>query len=91
MKRLKLKILVVSLLFVAALFAGCQRESYSKSGIKVLYEELHPDEFIERINECPIAYLPLGTLEWEWIASVLKKATCNNWKAALITLMKNCL
>jgi creatinine amidohydrolase len=31
---------------------------------KVLYEELLPDEFIERINECPIAYLPLGTLEW---------------------------
>ena len=31
---------------------------------KVLYEELLPDEFIERINTCPIAYLPLGTLEW---------------------------
>lgn len=31
---------------------------------KVLYEELRPREFIERINECPVAYLPLGTLEW---------------------------
>lgn len=31
---------------------------------KVLYEELLPDEFIERINACPIAYLPLGTMEW---------------------------
>jgi len=31
---------------------------------KVLYEELRPDEFLERLNECPIAYLPLGTLEW---------------------------
>ena len=31
---------------------------------KVLYEELRPREFIERINQCPIAYLPLGTLEW---------------------------
>lgn len=31
---------------------------------KVLYEELRPREFIERINESPIAYLPLGTLEW---------------------------
>lgn len=30
----------------------------------VLYEELRPAEFIERINQCPIAYLPLGTLEW---------------------------
>lgn len=31
---------------------------------KVLYEELRPEEFIGRINECPIAYLPMGTLEW---------------------------
>lgn len=31
---------------------------------KVLYEELRPDEFIERLNKLPIAYLPLGTLEW---------------------------
>lgn len=31
---------------------------------KVLYEELRPAEFVERINNCPIAYLPLGTLEW---------------------------
>ncbi|MDQ6423575.1 creatininase family protein [Paenibacillus sp. LHD-117] len=31
---------------------------------KVLYEELMPAEFVERINDCPIAYLPLGTLEW---------------------------
>lgn len=31
---------------------------------KVLYEELTPQEFRERIIEAPIAYLPLGTLEW---------------------------
>ena len=31
---------------------------------KVLYEELCPEEFKERLKECPIAYLPLGTLEW---------------------------
>ncbi len=31
---------------------------------KVLYEELLPGEFLERLNACPIAYLPLGTLEW---------------------------
>jgi len=31
---------------------------------KVLYEELLPEEFIERINEFPVDYLPLGTLEW---------------------------
>ncbi|MBR6571991.1 MAG: creatininase family protein [Clostridia bacterium] len=31
---------------------------------KVLYEELRPREFAERIAKAPIAYLPLGTLEW---------------------------
>ena len=31
---------------------------------KVLYEELLPEEFIGIINSCPVAYLPLGTLEW---------------------------
>jgi len=30
----------------------------------VRYEELLPEEFTRRINACPIAYLPLGTLEW---------------------------
>jgi len=31
---------------------------------KVLYAELTPKEFTERIADAPIAYLPLGTLEW---------------------------
>lgn len=31
---------------------------------KVLYVELTPQEFKERISKAPIAYLPLGTLEW---------------------------
>lgn len=31
---------------------------------KVLYEELTPREFQGRLAEAPIAYLPLGTLEW---------------------------
>ena len=31
---------------------------------KVLYEELTPQEFRERLAAAPIAYLPLGTLEW---------------------------
>ena len=29
---------------------------------KVLYEELLPDELVQRIQEMPVAYLPLGTL-----------------------------
>ena len=31
---------------------------------KVLHEELTPTEFRQRLTEAPIAYLPLGTLEW---------------------------
>ena len=31
---------------------------------KVLYSELTPHEFRARIQHAPIAYLPLGTLEW---------------------------
>lgn len=31
---------------------------------KVLYQELTPQEFRQRIAAAPIAYLPLGTLEW---------------------------
>jgi len=31
---------------------------------KVLYIELTPKEFKERLSRAPIAYLPLGTLEW---------------------------
>ncbi len=31
---------------------------------KVRYEELCPAEFLERVKETPVAYLPLGTLEW---------------------------
>ena len=34
------------------------------SSEKVLYAELTPQEFRERIAAAPIAYLPLGTLEW---------------------------
>ena len=30
----------------------------------VLYVELAPKEFLERLEACPVAYLPLGTLEW---------------------------
>ena len=32
--------------------------------MEVFYERLTPDELSERIKEAPVAYLPLGTLEW---------------------------
>lgn len=31
---------------------------------RVKYAELRPDEFLARLAELPLAYLPLGTLEW---------------------------
>ena len=36
----------------------------SKPSEKVLYEELTPQNFRDRIAAAPIAYLPLGTIEW---------------------------
>lgn len=32
--------------------------------MSVFYEELAPKEFSERIKDCPVGYLPLGTIEW---------------------------
>lgn len=43
---------------VLLIFISCQPEE------KVLYEELTPSEFSARLKDCPVAYLPLGTLEW---------------------------
>lgn len=43
---------------IIILMASCSRPE------KVLYAELTPDEFTRRLERCPVAYLPLGTLEW---------------------------
>jgi len=43
---------------VLLILASCQRKE------KVLYEELTPAEFSARLADCPVAYLPLGTIEW---------------------------
>jgi len=40
------------------------KKKESEKPEKVLYAELTPQEFRERIAAAPIAYLPLGTLEW---------------------------
>jgi creatinine amidohydrolase len=31
---------------------------------EVRFERLRPAQIVERRNECPVAYIPLGTLEW---------------------------
>ena len=45
-------------IIVLLTLASCKRE------VKVLYEELTPAEFSARLSDCPVAYLPLGTIEW---------------------------
>lgn len=51
-----MKYLFYSFVFMA--FAACSTHE------KVLYEELTPLEFSSRLADCPVAYLPLGTMEW---------------------------
>jgi creatinine amidohydrolase len=54
----------------AGLLAGGQSaaeaavEPGTKQAAKVRYDELLPHEFRKRLAERPIAYLPVGTLEW---------------------------
>ncbi len=45
-----------------AFLAGCTRNPEPKTEVE--YAKLTPAEFRERIKQAPVAYLPLGTLEW---------------------------
>jgi creatinine amidohydrolase len=59
-----IKLAIVSTcLFLMACSSQNQKNKTSMDE-KVLYEELTPTEFRERIAEAPVAYLPLGTIEW---------------------------
>ncbi len=46
------------ILIILLFMASCNKPE------RVLYQELTPSEFTKRIEKCPVAYLPLGTLEW---------------------------
>ena len=46
------------IIITVALLISCNKAE------KVLYQELTPAEFTVRLEKCPVAYLPLGTLEW---------------------------
>ncbi|MCC6857734.1 MAG: creatininase family protein [Bryobacterales bacterium] len=48
----------------AASGASVSLSSAAEPDVKVLYAELLPHEFRKRLGARPIAYLPLGTLEW---------------------------
>lgn len=52
----------ILLIILVLLAAGCSRFDNQRS--EVLYSEITPKVFRERIKSAPIAYLPLGTLEW---------------------------
>jgi hypothetical protein len=39
-------------------------EAAGAEAAKILYEELTPTDFRQRISDMPVAFLPLGTMEW---------------------------
>ncbi len=51
------------LLLILPLLANCMEQT-GKISDKVLFEELTPSEFRQKIADAPIVYLPLGTIEW---------------------------
>ncbi len=46
-------------LIIITIFGACAQDNET-----VLYEELTPSAFREKLNQAPVAYLPLGTLEY---------------------------
>lgn len=56
--------LFIPFLFFLLSCGSHTQPGYQQISEKVLYEELRPNEFRERLAEAPVAYLPLGTIEW---------------------------
>ena len=60
----------IRILLLATLISGCSQPTAellneeTMTEIPVEYIKLTPTDFRIRIAEAPIAYLPLGTLEW---------------------------
>jgi hypothetical protein len=54
----------MSALTLPGALAISERETNPPTAAKVRFDELLPHEFRRRLAERPIAYLPLGTLEW---------------------------
>jgi hypothetical protein len=58
------------LIILVMIMAGCSQPELDSEQKKELdnseveYTRLTPTDFRKRIGEAPIAYLPLGTLEW---------------------------
>lgn len=56
--------------------------------MKVNYEELFPEEFKLRINNNPLAYLPLGSLEYHGYHNVLGLDSLKAWKICQLAAKK---
>jgi creatinine amidohydrolase len=59
-----MKVLIITSISLLILSCNQNLKHQTMSREKVLYEELTPTEFRERIARAPVAYLPLGTIEW---------------------------
>jgi creatinine amidohydrolase len=55
---------------------------------KVKYEEMFPEEFKEAIEKNPIAYLPLGSLEYHGYHDVLGLDALKAWKICELAALK---
>jgi len=55
---------LVTVISGAAVAAGTSMTSAQTAREKVRYDELRPHEFRERLAKKPLAYIPMGTLEW---------------------------
>jgi len=57
-----MRALTLVIISVLTVFLSCTGDETKKD--PVLYEQLTPAAFRQRISEAPVAYLPLGTIEW---------------------------
>ncbi len=55
---------LVPVLFLSVSCGSRSEPIDHQKSAKVLFEELTPTAFRERLAEAPVAYLPLGTIEW---------------------------
>jgi len=55
---------MLTVLFFLCSCGSQTQPKYIQNPEKVLYEELTPTEFRDRLAVAPVAYLPLGTIEW---------------------------
>ncbi len=58
------------------------------TNIKTSYEEMYPEEFKSILNTNPIAYLPLGSMEYHGYHNVLGLDSLKAWKICQLAAVK---